>query len=416
MGDGRPGFRADINGLRALAVVLVVGFHLGVKGLGRGYLGVDVFFVISGYLMTRIISDGLHAGTFSYGRFLAARAARIWPPLAVTLLACLVVGALLLPPSDLVQVAKQAWAAATFTSNHYFLDNRGAGTLGDKHWLIHTWSLSVEWQFYVLYPLVLLLAARLSRSAPGVGGSDGVHGPRGASVVLVPIAVASFAAYAALTVARHGVAFYLMPTRVWAFVAGGLVHAAPRGSLRLRRTLGHVGVVLIVAFALSFGQLRASSIVLVCRSIVPVVGAMLVLASDGAPNALLDNQVARALGLASYSIYLVHWPVVVAFSVFEGRPSLSGPARLGAIAVSVPLAWLLYRSVELPWRRRRDVAGPRTWRRAGVLLVAAGAASLTAVATRGLEFRRGPAAADLASPREGEAASWMRRHDAGGAP
>ena len=125
MSTSRPPFRRDINGLRALSVGLVVLFHVGWKGAGGGFVGVDVFFVISGYLMTRIIDEALRAGSFGYARFLAARATRIWPALGAMLLASLLAGALLLPPSDLKEIAAQAFAAASFWSNHYFLARSG---------------------------------------------------------------------------------------------------------------------------------------------------------------------------------------------------------------------------------------------------------------------------------------------------
>src|ERR1039457_4022433 len=157
-------FRQDINGLRAYAVAAVLLYHFGVPGFGGGFVGVDVFFVISGFLMTGIILTKLEARNFSLPDFYLARARRIIPALAVFCLALLVFGWFWLTPYTYKALGRYAVASITFVSN--FVYQRGAGYFAEPahdNWLLHTWSLSVEWQFYLLYPLLLLAVARWFR-------------------------------------------------------------------------------------------------------------------------------------------------------------------------------------------------------------------------------------------------------------
>jgi peptidoglycan/LPS O-acetylase OafA/YrhL len=398
----RGDFRADINGLRALSVAIVVLFHVGWNGFGGGFVGVDVFFVISGFLMTRIIGQGLARGTFSYERFLAARATRIWPALGVLVLGCLALGAALLPPSDLGQLARQALAAVPFASNQYFLDHGGYNTQGaDGNWLVHTWSLSVEWQFYMLYPLVLVAGAWARRRARAAAPAPSDARPFSAWVLLA-IAVPSFVAHVALSASHPEAAFFLLPTRAWEMAAGGLVWFAPRASARRGAALSYGGLALVVLSTLWLGYEHVASVGLGWRSLLPVAGAALVLASDGAANVFFDNRAAQTIGLASYSIYLWHWPVVVACWVADVMRT--HPLFVGVLAIvaSLLLGWLSWRLVESPWMRRRADGSRRTWRAAAALLAAAGVAALVTVATHGLGFRHGSPATLLVPAQEAD--------------
>jgi peptidoglycan/LPS O-acetylase OafA/YrhL len=396
-------FRADINGLRALSVALVVLFHVKVPGAGGGFIGVDVFFVISGYLMTRIIDGGVAAGTFAYWRFIAARATRIWPALGAMVLAALVVGAFLLPPADLHQLARQAGPALAFWSNHYFRDHSGYDTdAADGNWLLHTWSLAVEWQFYVLYPLLLATIARWARRSP-----EGAARRAAAAWLVAALAAASLAKYVVDSGARPSDAFFLLPSRAWQMAAGGLVYFAERrvSPGRWRSVASVAGVGLIVLAALWFDLLHVSSVGLGWRSVVPVAGAMLVLWADDGRNVLLANAWAQRIGLASYSIYLWHWPLVVAAEVADLEHEHRLAARVGLVVASVVLGELSYRFVELRWTRRPAAPPVRFASRLGPagLLAAAGAAALVATTTRGLDFRmRGVSAAEIAPATESD--------------
>ena len=243
---GRAGFRPDINGLRALSVALVLAFHLQLRGSGGGFVGVDVFFVISGYLMTQIIWGGLSRGDFSYWRYLAGRALRIWPALAVMVVLLLAVGTLVLPPSDLKIVAEQALPALGLVSNHFFLARTGYNTQTvDTNWLLHTWSLSVEWQFYLLYPLVLLGAARLKA------------GRWLALAVVTVLWVLSLGCQVLLSASSPASAFFLLPARAWEMLAGALVFLIePQVRLTrlpLRAVISYGGLALLLGAALWLG-------------------------------------------------------------------------------------------------------------------------------------------------------------------
>ncbi|HET7866986.1 MAG TPA: acyltransferase, partial [Burkholderiaceae bacterium] len=334
----RNAFRPDINGLRGLSVALVVAYHLQLRGSGGGFIGVDVFFVISGYLMTQIIWGGLGRGDFGYGRFLAARAARIWPALAVMLCVLLLLGTVLLPPFDLQILAEQAMRALVFWSNQFFLDRSGYNTqTADTNWLLHTWSLSVEWQFYVLYPLVLMLLARWGATR------------RVVFFGLTVLLLASLACHAVLTATRPDSAFFLLPARAWELLAGGLAFLSA-GQVALgaarRRWVAHAGLVLVLVGALWLAWRRVPAVGAGWPLLLPVLGAALVLWANDAEHPVLGHAGLRSLGQWSYSIYLWHWPLVVALRMtdaFLDQPQL---AAFGVAALSVVCGALSYRWVE----------------------------------------------------------------------
>ena len=372
----RSGFRADINGLRALGVALIVAYHVGARGAGGGFIGVDVFFVISGYLMTRIVVDGLRAGTFSYPAFLRARARRIWPPLAALVLALLVLGAFLLPPSDLSQLAEQARAAALFWSNHFFHDHSGYAVTDDGVWLLHTWSLSVEWQFYLLYPLLLAGAARLARAQTVEAAS---------ALVLAALFVLSLGWYLRQSNRHPEDAFFLLTGRAWQMAAGGLAllaeRRAPPVRARVRAWAGYGGTALILLSALILGRAHVAPVGLGWRSLVPVAGAALVLWSGFTANRLLAPRWVQAIGSASYSIYLWHWPLVVACELDNLPVTHPHPTLEAEVLASLLLGWLSSRFLE-----RGAFAHGRMWRPVALLALTGGAAAFV-YATGGLAFR-----------------------------
>lgn len=212
-GQGTLEFRKDINGLRAYAVMAVLLYHFDVAGITGGYAGVDVFFVISGFLMTAIILPKVEAGRFSLPGFYLARVRRILPAVAVLCVAVLAFGWFWLVPYLYESLGKNAGASLLFISN--FTYNRAGGYFAapaHDNWLLHTWSLSVEWQFYLLYPLLLMLLARLPRSSRGLVG---------AALLFILLASWAFAVY--LTNAKPTSAFFMLPARAWELLAGSLV-------------------------------------------------------------------------------------------------------------------------------------------------------------------------------------------------
>ena len=374
-------FRSDINGLRALSVALVVCFHVNLRGSGGGFIGVDVFFVISGFLMTKIIFDGTSAGTFSYWRFIRARAERIWPAMGAMVLALLGLGAFLLPPSDLLQMAQQAGWALVFWSNQVFRDHVGYATQGaDGNWFLHTWSLSVEWQFYLLYPLLLMFAARSRANAR-----------RNTLIGLTALSALSLGCYIVQSGNDPNSAFFLLPARAWEMLAGGLVCLTSGERVfvtpRRRALASYTGVALVVLSALWLGVRHLDPVGLGWYSVAPVVGAMLVLWSAWPHNLLLNNRGTQAIGRWSYSIYLWHWPLVVACSMDAVLTRHPHPGKELVIAGSVLLGWLSFTFVESRRRRGAGIGSLLATAKPALVLGCAFIAALIVAGTGGLGFR-----------------------------
>lgn len=338
MRPDRADFRADINGLRAVAVIAVVLFHFRVAGFGGGFVGVDVFFVISGYLMTRLILGPLAAARFSVFGFYLARARRIFPALAALCALLLLFGWFALSPMDYKLLAKHAGASLLFLSNQVYWKESGYFD-ADAHekWLLHTWSLSVEWQFYLLYPLLIVAAHRLLRRPAGIAGA------------LWAVCLASLAWSAHLAFANPSKAFFLLPTRTWEMLAGGLVFVHQDACNRLARKLPWrepAGLAAILAASLLFSPDTPWPGL---AALLPVAGAALVLLDSGGRTLLLGSAALQAIGRWSYSIYLWHWPIVVWLSQSQSR---QGGAWIAAgMAASLLLGWLSFRLVEQPARR-----------------------------------------------------------------
>lgn len=325
-------FRHDINGLRAWAVVAVVLYHFGVPGFSGGFVGVDVFFVISGFLMTSIIISGLEQGSFSLWSFYLARARRIIPALLVLCISLLVIGWFWLPSADYKILSTHAATALAFVSNFKFWREAGYFDVAShEKWLLHTWSLSVEWQFYILLPLgCLLLWHWFSRSA----------------VKLALIAAGLLSLFLSVYASARWpeAAFYLLPTRAWEMLAGGLVWWATRTQPMPRKmaVLAEVvGLALIIISILCFDPAMQWPGYM---ALVPVLGAMLVLGAQRQHSLWTANYVARRLGASSYSIYLWHWPLVVLLA-YAGETA-NPMWVVGGIGLSVLLGEVSYRWVE----------------------------------------------------------------------
>lgn len=383
-------YRPDIDGLRAVAVSVVVLFHYGLAGLAGGFVGVDVFFVISGYLITAITVGELGRGSFSLAGFYERRIRRILPAFWLVLVATGLAGLFLVLPEDLRLLARSTMAAALFGSNLLFArlaaDYFNADNLTLQP-LLHTWSLAVEAQFYLVFPLVLMPLRGRRRATAGA---------------LAILAAASFAFGAWGAVHRPVSAFYLLPGRAWELLLGGLLACAGPRLLR--------GWMADLAVAAGLAGIAAASLLYDAATpfpglpaLLPCLGAALVLgggAAGGRAAALLGARGPAWLGRISYSVYLWHWPVIVLARYGRG-PDLPLATRLVLLAVTVALAGLTYRWVERPFIARRVL--PR--RRA--LLGAALAATLVGLGLgQGLDLtgrgllpltRLPPAAATLAA-------------------
>ena len=310
-------------------------YHFGVPGIGGGFVGVDVFFVISGYLMMGLIAGGLVKGEFSLWGFYLARAKRIMPALIVLCAVLLLAGWWVLPSVEYRMLGTHATFSLAFLSNiKFWLEAGYFDVASHDKWLLHTWSLSVEWQFYLLLPLLLLLAWRLS------------PGRKTLIVATLTGILVSFAMSLVVTSNFPSAAFYLLPTRAWEMLAGGLVFLIPRRTETDSPVLEWLGLGMIVAAALWFDGLSRWP---GWRALVPVMGTLLILYAARSQSIWTGNPVAQWLGSCSYSLYLWHWPVVVALSYLG---LLSDPAAIVVgLAITLLLGQASYRLVEVPARR-----------------------------------------------------------------
>jgi peptidoglycan/LPS O-acetylase OafA/YrhL len=345
-------YRRDIDGLRAVAILSVVLFHAGL-GVTGGYVGVDVFFASSGFLITSLIIKDLRSGTFSLWDFWERRARRILPALTVMVATVLVVGSIVLLPEHLEDLGKQVLALLGFSANLWFWRETGYfGAAAEQQPLLHTWSLSLEEQFYLFIPLLLIGLFRIRRA--------------GWCAPLLALGVVASLALAIILVPRIPKAsFFLLPTRAWELAAGGLLaFAGPVARRGLREVMGWSG---LAAIAVAAGWYSQDTRFPGLAALPPVLGAVLLIWSGipdagGSPRSsahrLLGWAPLVALGLLSYSLYLWHWPLL-ALRRYLGL-GLDSHALSGAlVVVALGFAWLSLRFVERPFRGRRSGQSPR---------------------------------------------------------
>jgi len=339
-------FRKDINGLRAFAVIAVMLYHFGIYGFSGGFVGVDIFFVISGFLMTGIIYEECFKGGFSFKKFYASRCRRLVPALAILCLTLLIAGWFWLPPHDYKMLGRHAAAALTFITNFIFKNEAGYfDTFSKDKILLHTWSLSLEWQFYLVYPLLIAAFFRWIKKRKEDAGKE----TRVAIFWLWGIAIASFGLCAYITPTHSAFAFYLLPSRLWEFLAGGLAYLAfSQGQEPEKlRQLGFISGLLLISLSIFFfdegivwpGYWAA----------IPVLGSILVIWGRQQNSILLNNPVIQKIGIWSYSIYLWHWPVMIAFRLSGFEHSVLADF-IGA-AFAILLGGASYHFVETPFRR-----------------------------------------------------------------
>ena len=372
-------YRRDVDGLRAVAVMAVVLYHAGVPAFSGGFVGVDVFFVISGFLITSIIAGEIRDGTFSIGHFYERRIRRIFPALFAVIAFSGVVASMLFLPDDFREFGDSIVAATLFVSNIFFWQTSDyfAGPAHLKP-LLHTWSLSVEEQFYIVFPAVLWVIHR--------------YGQGRWIAWLVAIAALSFALSVWGAVHKPYSTFFLAPARAWELLLGSLVAlgAFPVVQDRvLRESLGVCGLALI-AFAV--GKFSIETTFPGLNALFPCVGAALVLYagqnSGVTSGETASTRVARLLslrpvvfmGLISYSLYLWHWPLL-AFGRYWNGGSLSGPQTATLLAAALVLAAVSWKSIEQPFRTRRfSLSQIQIFRSAAaVMFAAAGLGSIAHV-------------------------------------
>lgn len=338
-------YRPDIDGLRAVAVLPVVLYHAGLSGISGGFLGVDVFFVISGFLITSIVATELSENRFSLWSFYERRARRILPALTVVVLSTFVFGWFFLLPGEYLTLGQSALGAALFLSNVYFtLTLDYFGPAAEYAPLLHTWSLAVEEQFYLFFPpLLALLFARWNK--------------RVAFWAVAVLSVLSLAAAAVMLPIKPDWVFYLIFFRAWEMGIGALLALGKFPAPRNRLAREFIGVAGLLAIVIPYGLYDSSTPFPGLAAIPPVVGAMAIIyvGANGLASTVssfLANRVFVWVGLISYSLYLWHWPILSFLRI--GRAEVSLPLSLSVIAVvaSVVVAWASYRFVEHPFRAR----------------------------------------------------------------
>lgn len=292
-------FRTDINGLRAIAVIAVVIFHFNESWLPGGFIGVDLFFVISGFLMTGIIFKGLKKNNFSILKFYISRANRIIPSLALLCFTMLIIGFYFLSPTEFQTLSKHVASSVGFVSNIIYLRESGYfESLSHEKWLLHTWSLSVEWQFYLAYPLFLVILKRFfSLSVVR------------RAILLGAILGFFFSVY--VTYFFPNYSYYALPSRAWEMLAGGVAYLYPiYVKERYKKVLESAGLLLIIFSCIFISKNTPWPGHL---ALFPVIGVLFVLYSKCNNSMITNNYALQRIGDWSYSIYLWHWPIVVLF-------------------------------------------------------------------------------------------------------
>jgi peptidoglycan/LPS O-acetylase OafA/YrhL len=338
--------RRDLDGLRAIAILSVLGYHAFGGAVPGGYVGVDVFFVISGFLISSIIFVALKQGSFSFIDFYSRRARRIFPALIVVLIAVMLIGSYSLLPDEFAQLGKHVAAGAAFVANVVLYRESGYfDHAAELKPLLHLWSLGVEEQFYLFWPLVLVLAWRVRR----------------VSVLIIALGLVSFALNV-LRIRGHEMStFYLPFSRLWELLAGGLLayrgqRHGPLVSGKEKRldpnvaSLVGLALIVIAVFGLQRTMLYPG-----WWALLPIVGTCaLIWAGEAAwvNRALLGARPMVFIGLISYPLYLWHWPLL-SFERIVDPDHMTSAVRFALLAAAFVLAWLTYRLAEIPIRINR---------------------------------------------------------------
>lgn len=382
------GYRRDIDGLRAVAVAAIVIHHAFPSLLPGGFIGVDVFFVISGYLITRLIAGARDGGTFSWGGFYLRRARRIVPAYVLAVLVTAALAAVIEMPRLLAMTGAATAASGLFLANILFTQTAGYFAPGaQQNPLLHLWSLGVEEQFYLVWPALIALLSwkRL----------------RGARATLALVLLIASLALAQAMVANTW-AFFGLPTRAWEFLAGGVLALGLVKPPQDRTTANLAGVIGGLMIAGGLALLSEASVFPGLSAVPACLGAaLLVWSGSGATPGLAVLRLSPVVGLGriSYSLYLWHWPLLVLAADVAQQP-LSVLQRLGLVGAALVLAIVSWRFVEQPFRR-----GPtdRPWRRLGLMLLpllAPIAVGALLFFSHGLPGRLSPAAKALADLEE----------------
>ncbi|WP_164847366.1 acyltransferase family protein [Sphingobium algorifonticola] len=368
--------RTDIDGLRAIAVMPILLFHAGISILPGGFLGVDIFFVISGFLITGILMRDMDADRFSILTFYRRRIVRIFPALFLMLAAVLIVATQLQLPNELEKTGWASASAAAFVSNiRYWRSVDYFGGFAEMRPLLHTWSLGVEEQFYIFFPLFLLIVRRWARAY--------------VRQALIAVVILSFLAALVMAAIQPAAAFYLLPARAWQLALGGLVAVGvfPQVAQQSRRdALAGCGLAMIVIAILIVQEDWALP---APWGLLPSLGAALLIAygEDSVTHRLLRLPALRWIGAISYSLYLWHWPIITFYRLEKGL-SLTLTESALLVAASFAAAAASFYLVERPMLRRFREGPSKPIVTAGGLALAASVAAAVGVAAYPTGWRK----------------------------
>jgi peptidoglycan/LPS O-acetylase OafA/YrhL len=398
-------YRPDIDGLRAVAVLSVLAFHLGIAKTTGGFVGVDVFFVISGYLISSIVFSEIAASRFSIVAFYERRIRRIFPALFAMLAVSTIFAFIYLFPNELIDYSKSMLAATASGSNFYFWQHSGYFDSPTSQPLLHTWSLAVEEQFYITFPLFLVFVRRLF--------------PKRLKVAVVILFCASLLASAVVVSRNEQTAFYMPYTRAWELLAGTILslEIIPYTKSMWLRNLGSLAGIALIAYSVVTytEQTRFPGL----SALAPCIGSALIIWVGGSGSSLVSAVLSWRpvvfIGLISYSLYLWHWPIIVLrhMGVLFGvglAASLGHAALLSShrfdiaaeIVISFALAILSWRFVERPFRiGRMRLSGRPLFALAGAAMLVLIAVSSCTILAGGFKGRFPADAVEIASGMEG---------------
>ncbi len=339
-------YRRDIDGLRTIAVLPVVFGHAGIPGFSGGYIGVDVFFVISGFLITSILMRELEAQKFSIVHFYEKRARRILPALFAVIIFCLIAGWFILLPSSYMDMSKSILAAILFVSNIWLWKSTGDyfAVGADLEPMLHTWSLAVEEQFYIVFPILLWMLASRSKKTT--------------ILVITFISLISFVLSIWATSAYPSANFYLTPTRVWELGMGALLAygAFPKIENKLMiEVIAAAGLSMII-FCILFYTSNTPFPGL--TALLPCIGTTAIIWAGSQHQSVVGRLLSLKpmvwVGLISYSLYLWHWPFLVGARILTGYIHLAMPVAISCVVLAIFSAYVSWRYIEQPFRVRGE--------------------------------------------------------------
>jgi peptidoglycan/LPS O-acetylase OafA/YrhL len=369
-------YRPDIDGLRSIAILSVLFFHLGYKFIPGGFVGVDIFFVISGFLITNLIKNEIdNTGTFNFQNFYIRRVRRLFPALIVVLILTTIFAILILSPTHLASFGGSLMSSLFSISNMFFWIEADYFDVSAKiKPLLHTWSLTVEEQFYFIWPITLILLLKLNKKWKIISFmiffalaslymneifNDG-------SVRFINNHFPSWSEYFSN---GSSTIFYLLPFRIYEFIIGAMLVYVISYKFKKQYLYDILFIVGLIFIGYSIIYFNDKMLFPSYIALLPTVGTALLIYSGNKSRLtlLLSNKLMISIGLISYSLYLIHWPIIVFWNYLS--PKLIITEKISIIIISIVLAILSYKFIEQPFRRKKFSLGNRGWKYSSIILI-----------------------------------------------